>query len=681
MDNKIDLSKLDLSSLNKLSDAEKEQVLKILTDIGNQGFSDDYNKMLYEDYAEIPVDILTFVDDYNYLGNAWHDAQGNSKLYPYWRKELVKIFPNNLDTNVNNAIFTGSRGRGKSEIASLCMAYILHRLLCLKNPVEHFHLKPTEKVVLAFMNIKLDLAEEIGIAKFQNTIKSSPWFLAHGTLEGRTNKVWIPQKYRDANGNEKEAIDIKIGSQSDDLIGLPVFAVFFDEISFIKNRDIEAQKTKAKDMIDTALGGMDTRFIYKGKNPTLLMLASSKRSDKSFLEDYIKKKLASEGTNVYISDGPVWECKPEGTYGDEWFTIALGNKFLESVIVPEGADWKDYEAKGYKPLKVPMMLKHKFEEDMERNLCDFAGISSSSISKYINGEAWKSLIRNDYQNAFSSDILEIGDGPDDDVQYYNFFDVNKIPESVRNKPLFIHLDMSYTGDKTGIAGTFIDGKKPSVDPALENNDLFYRVGFSTSIKAPKGRHISFAKNRNFIYWLKAQGFNIRGITSDTYQSYDTGQELLSKGYNYEVLSVDRCNQSKICEPYQYFKTAIYEKRVAVYPNRLLTQEVTDLERDINTGKVDHPADGSKDQSDAVCGSIFNASKYAAEFAYTYGETAETILRINMGENTYGDNLLQNSSEELRNQLMSREDNIFRIQKEHMNNDILHPQDEDDLIII
>ena len=599
--------------------------------------------------------------------------------------------------------------------------------------------------------------------------------------------------------------------------------VFFDEISFIKNRDIEAQKTKAKDMIDTALGGMDTRFIHKGKNPTLLMLASSKRSDKSFLEDYIKKKLASEGTNVYISDGPVWECKPEGTYGDEWFTIALGNKFLESVIVPEGADWKDYEAKGYKPLKVPMMLKHKFEEDMERNLCDFAGISSSSISKYINGEAWKSLIRNDYQNAFSSDILEIGDGPDDDVQYYNFFDVNKIPESVRNKPLFIHLDMSYTGDKTGIAGTFIDGKKPSVDPALENNDLFYRVGFSTSIKAPKGRHISFAKNRNFIYWLKAQGFNIRGITSDTYQSYDTGQELLSKGYNYEVLSVDRCNQSKICEPYQYFKTAIYEKRVAVYPNRLLTQEVTDLERDINTGKVDHPADGcftgettvqlvdgrclsflnlvdefkagktnyvysmnldtkkiepkkilkawktlenqplvrltldngesiectlshrfmlrngeyieakdlipgdclmplyemqnhklvtiefidktadvydievadnhnfalgagifvhnSKDQADAVCGSIFNASKYAAEFAYTYGETAETILRINMGENTYGDNLLQNSSEELRNQLMSREDNIFRIQKEHMNNDILHPQDEDDLIII
>ena len=61
-----------------------------------------------------------------------------------------------------------------TEIAVLIAAYLLHRVLCLKDPVAHFHLKPTEKLVFAFMNIKLDLAEEIGIAKFQNTIQSSP---------------------------------------------------------------------------------------------------------------------------------------------------------------------------------------------------------------------------------------------------------------------------------------------------------------------------------------------------------------------------------------------------------------------------------------------------------------------------------------------------------------------------
>ena len=55
---------------------------------------------------------------------------------------------------------------------------------------------------------------------------------------------------------------------------------FLDEISFIKNQEIDKQKKIAMDMMDTAIAGMKTRFINKGKNPTLLVLASSKRSEK-----------------------------------------------------------------------------------------------------------------------------------------------------------------------------------------------------------------------------------------------------------------------------------------------------------------------------------------------------------------------------------------------------------------
>jgi len=171
-----------------------------------------------------------------------------------------------------------------SEIAVAVACYLMYRIMCLKNPIEFFHLKPTEKICFAFMNIKLALAEEIGISKFQNTVKLSPWFMARGTMEGRTNLKWVPPDY----------INIIIGSQADDLIGLPIFFAFFDEISFMRNQDIDKQKEKAINMIDTAIGGMKTRFIYKGINPTLLALASSKRSEKSFLEEHIKKKLKSE---------------------------------------------------------------------------------------------------------------------------------------------------------------------------------------------------------------------------------------------------------------------------------------------------------------------------------------------------------------------------------------------------
>lgn len=95
-------------------------------------------------------------------------------------------------------------------------------------------------------------------------------------------------------------------------------------------------------MIDTAIGGMKTRFIHKGKNPTLLVLASSKRSEKSFLEEHMKKKLSSEKENVLIVDEPVWVVKPKGTYSDKIFHVALGNKFLQSKVIENDSDISTY---------------------------------------------------------------------------------------------------------------------------------------------------------------------------------------------------------------------------------------------------------------------------------------------------------------------------------------------------
>ena len=547
-----------------------------------------------------------------------------------------------------------------TEIAVLIAAYLLHRVLCLKDPVAHFQLKPTEKLVFAFMNIKLDLAKEIGIAKFQNTIQSSPWFLERGTLEGRTKKIWVPKKF-----NGQEAIDIKIGSQADDLIGLPIYFCFFDEVSFQKNKDVEKQKQKANDAVDTAIGGMKTRFVFKGKNPTLLCLASSKRSDKSFLEEHMRKKLKSEKDNVYISDGSVWEVKPKGTYSEETFRIGLGNKFLQSVVIPDEEPSEPYIAKGYKIIEAPIDFKADFIDDIDRALCDFAGISSSSITKYINGASVNQIITDRIKNPFSREILEIGDGPEDDTQYYNFFDINKIDPQLRSKPLFIHLDMSYTGDMTGIAGVFIKGKKHSLGELDQAKDLFYSLAFSVNIKAPKGRHISFEKNRNFIYWLKEKGFNIKGITSDTFQSYDTGEALRAKGYPYSVLSVDRVDTNRVCIPYQYLRSTIYEKRLEIYEDKLLISELIDLERNMDTGKIDHPDGGLKDIADATCGAIYNASKHAEEFAYDYGEQLEDVLRIN------GDS----KEDDVKQLTIDLENELLEMGQKRLNRRV-HPSDAD-----
>ena len=220
----------DYSKLDGLSEKEKEYALNILKELSEKGKSEKYENLLYADYSEIPVDIITFIEDNKYLGNAWHNSEGKSKLFPFWKDRLQELFPTNVDTSVNNSIFSGARGIGKSEIAVAIGLYIMYRVMCLKNPVDYFRLKPTEKLCFAFMNIKQKLAEEIGISKFQNTVKMSPWFMAHGSMTRRNNApYWIPPEY----------IEIIIGSQSSDVIGLPILFAFFDEISFIKNQDIE----------------------------------------------------------------------------------------------------------------------------------------------------------------------------------------------------------------------------------------------------------------------------------------------------------------------------------------------------------------------------------------------------------------------------------------------------------
>lgn len=611
---------LSLEELNELTEEERKVALEILRQYSNEGSSDLYTELLYADYKEIPVDIITFIKDDRYLGRAWHLGT-KLKLFPYWEKKLKEIFPTNIDTSINNLILSGARGLGKSEIAITCILYLMYRVMCLKNPHEFLNLKPTEKVAFALMNITKDLAEDIAVSKFQHTVQVSPWFLERGTLTGRDEVIWNPPEY----------IDVIIGSQPRHVIGQAIYAAFFDEISFIPNQDIDKQKAKALDMIDTAMGGMKTRFLNNGKNPTLMILASSKRSEKSFLETHMKKKAETEGENTIIVDEPVWNIRPAEEYSGKRFYVAVGNKFLASeVILEENPDLKRYKEKGFKTLSVPIEFKANFLENIDRALCDYAGISSSDITKYISAARLQDVKSDQFLNLFTRDVIEVGNAPDDKTQYYDFIDLSRLDRRLLDRPLFIHLDMSLSGDKTGIVGIWVMGKKPGL-----NNDareLYYRVAFNVSIKAPRGYQVSFAKNREFIYWLKAQGFAIKGITTDTYQNAALGQDLISKGYPYSVLSVDRVNKDRICEPYAYLKNTIYEKRIQLYDSELLTEELLGLERNNNTGKIDHPdggKSGSKDAADALAGSIFNASLHAEEFAFEYGEDLDRMVEVSM----------------------------------------------------
>lgn len=156
----MDFRAINKEQLDSLSPEERKLALEILEQYAKRGSSDIFNELVYSDYEEIPVDIETFIDDPNYLGNGTM-SEGKSTVFPYWRNTLKKIFPDNLNTAYNSLILTGGIGLGKSFIAVICILYMLYRMICLKDPYKHYGLQKIDVITFAFMNITLHAAEGV----------------------------------------------------------------------------------------------------------------------------------------------------------------------------------------------------------------------------------------------------------------------------------------------------------------------------------------------------------------------------------------------------------------------------------------------------------------------------------------------------------------------------------------
>jgi hypothetical protein len=623
-------NEIDLKILDNLSPEERALALEILKEISQEGQSDLLEDLKYSDYEEVPVDIMTFISEEKYLGRGLYivdEFTGERKctVFPYWLEKLKEIFPDNLTTRYNTIVLTGSIGLGKSFIAVICQLYLLYRMMCLKDPYTYYGLQPIDKITFSMLNVTIEAAQGVGWDKMQQLLQSSDWFMERGNMNAsRTNPQWQPPK----------GIELVFGSSNRHVVGRALFSNFSDEVNFGVGNNVEKQKAKLRKMISQIDARMISRFGKGTYLPTMNIIASSKDSEQAFMESYIEMKRQNESKTTLIVDEPQWIVRNDKGSPDDpgSFYVAVGNKFLAHELLPVNVTETEvnaYREKGYFMLKVPPIYREAFEDNIDLALTDNAGISTSSSTKYISGVRLNQIKTDTYKNPFTKDIIEVGNSPEDISQYSNFFDISRINPRDMARPMFIHLDMSLSGDKTGIAGVWITGKRPQKVGEEPSKELEFKVAFSVSVKAPKGFQVSFEKNRNFVRWLRDRGFAIKGISSDTYQSAQIQQQLKADGFNTKILSVDRVDSStKQNLPYAFFKSAIYERHIQLYKDcTLLTEEIVSLER-LSDGHIDHPQNFSKDQSDAVCGALFLASEFAEEYAFDYGENLEASLEVN-----------------------------------------------------
>lgn len=580
---------------NSASKEEQEILLKILEELGETGESETYQSIWLLDYKEIPVDIDTFINADAYLGRT---NRNGAAVYPFWRKELQSVF--GAGNKYHEWVLTGATRIGKSSTGITATAYMLYRLMCLRDPQKFFGKKEISKFSILFFNITKELAKGVAYREFNDTLRESPWFNAHGTFsKSERDFYYIP---------EGGKIVIDYGSDASHGLGQQVFVGFLDECNFSQAgvKDVQKAKAHMKETYNTISARVKGTFKHGGEVFGKIFAVSSKRSDSDFMEMYVQEQLdAGAGEHMYITDAPQWEVLPPETFSSEKFTIAVGGRHQKSFVVPENQSFpeaiSDLESQGYLILHPPMDMKSDFLADFNVALRDLAGVAVVGAMSFITQETISGCINSSRKNPFYSDVLQIG--VKDTYTIEEFFHLEEVPQELKRVPIYIHLDLSLTTDRTGISGGGITGRKDVIGKDGNKVSLpFLTHMFSVALEAPRGDKIPYGKIIAFICWLRKKGFHITLVSRDQFQSEYVGQQLEAEGFDSPKISLDRTPDG-----YIGLKDILSEQRIDMLDSKLLQDELVHLQQDSVTRKVDHPAGGGKDLADSFAGWVWDAT--------------------------------------------------------------------------
>ena len=606
-------------------DEEKHYLIQILQELSETGSSPTYDTLWLQDYVELPVDLDTFLCDDYYLGQT---NRNGAAIYPYWKKSMHDIF--DAGNQYVECVFTGATRIGKTSTAITCAAYMLYRMMCLRDPQAFFQKKEISQFSLLFFNLTLDLAKSVAFKEFNSTLAMSPWFLNHGQMSrSLKDPVYIP---------EGGKIVIEAGSDVSHSLGKQIFCCVLDEVNFARSgvKDIQKAKARIKEIYDSAVARVEGTFRQQGEVYGKIFAVSSKKTDSDFLEDHVSQQLSAGNKHLISFDKPQWEVLPPDQFSPERFYIAIGDRHRKGFVIadesPEALD--ELRDQGYQILEVPIDMKTNFIADFDISLRDLAGISVPGALSFITQDIIDQCIGN-RRNPFYQEILEIG--TKDTYTIEEFFHLEFIDKSLFYAPMFIDVDLSLNDDKTGISGVALTGRKDikGDDGKLTSLPSFTHV-FSIDIKAPRGDKIPYSKITAFILWLRRQHFNIERISRDQYQSEYMGQLLEEQGFTVDKLSVDRKPDG-----YNSFRDVLMDQRIDLLDIQELQDELIKLQRDAMSLVPDHPIGGAKDMSDSLARATWNAILHNTGINIPKTSVAKAIAAVNKPKYTSNSQNLEN----------------------------------------
>jgi len=542
----------------------------------------DFLEVLKENqFKEIPVDAKTFVESPEYLGQPplskiqYDIVEAMSQIY---RKEDLMTLMGDTEGaryyekfTKNEIILQLGKGSGKDFVSTVACAYVVYKLLCLKEPARYFGKPSGDAIDIINVAINAQQAKNVFFKGFKTKIEKSPWFA--GKYNPKVDSIEFD-----------DAITVYSGhSERESHEGLNLLMAVLDEISgFASEVGTGNEQGKTADNIYKAFSGtVDSRFPDLGK----IVLLSFPRYQGDFIskryEDVILEKEVIERRHTYI-------INPDLPHED------AGNQ-LEIV-------WEEDNIISYKIPKVLAIKRPTWEVNPTRSIEDF----KMSFFKDMGDAMMRFLCTPTYSSdAFfkQKDKLERCMTLRNPVDNFRRFDEAFTPDP--DKVYYIHADLAQKHDKCAVAIAHVD-KWVNIQVIKD----YQQVAPVVIVDAvawwePRAEGpVNLSEVKQWIINLRRQGFNIGLVSFDRWQSYDIQQELKAVGIRTDTVSVGK-------KHYEDLAMMIYEERVAMPMIPLLLDEMSEL-KIMKNNKVDHPRKKSKDLADAVCGAVFGAISHTTK---------------------------------------------------------------------
>jgi hypothetical protein len=543
-------------------------------------FDDFLEALKADNFAERPVDAKTFVEGEHYLNQPplsqvqYDIVEAMSQIYKL--DDLIELMGDTEGRRYynkytkNEVILQLGKGSGKDFTSTVACAYIVYKLLCLKDPARYFGKPSGDAIDIINVAINAQQAKNVFFKGFKTKIEKSPWFA--GRFYAKADSIEFDHSITVYSGHsERESHE-----------GLNLILAVLDEISgFASEVGTGNDQGKTADNIYKAFrASVDSRFPDLGK----VALLSFPRYPGDFISSRYDAVIADKEvvtkTHRFIMNPELPEDQ-DGNYLDiEWDEDTIVSYKYPGMFALKRPTWV------VNPTRKIDDFKLAFFTDMGDAMQRFACVPTFSSDRFFK-QTEKLRACMTLRNPLDSNRR---------------FDATFVPDP--NKRYFVHADLAQKHDKCAVAIAHVEKwvniqvlkDYQQVAPVVVVDAVAW---WEPKVEGP----VNLSEVKQWIQNLRRQGFDIGMVSFDRWQSFDIQNELKAVGMRTDTVSVAK-------KHYEDMAMLVYEERLAIPMIDLLFEELSEL-KIMKGNRVDHPRKSSKDLADAVCGAIFGAISHTS----------------------------------------------------------------------